>query len=178
MSGVLIANKDEKISISAPDIYGASFKISIFSQETNLWVLSNEQMIEYTDPVPVVESSSAEDRPKDSSTLEIQDASNFIAGEIIKIKNFIYRILKKENNTLFLHKPLFEDIEIDDVVTLVGNMSLYYINVNLPDSGDYLIRAKDNIFSLDITDSIKVVPKSIERMVNDIKTLEYAILGS
>jgi hypothetical protein len=31
MSGVIIVNKDETISISVPDIYGADFKLSIYS---------------------------------------------------------------------------------------------------------------------------------------------------
>ncbi len=178
MSGVLIANKDETISISAPDIYGANFKISIFSQSLNTWLISNKVMEEYEDVVDAAETYVAIPKPKDDNNLEVNNSSLFFIGDIIKVQNYFYRIINKENNILFLHTTLKEDISENDLVTKRGNMSLYWVQVNISEPGDYIIRAKDSVFGLEITDSIKVVPKSIETMAKEIKTLEYAILGN
>ena len=177
MSGVIIANKEEIISISAPDIYGANFLISIFSQDTNSWVLSNTQMLEYIDLVEDFSTTVAVPKGLGEDRAELNE-TDFVVGDVIKIKNFIYRVTKIENNLIYLHSPLKEDVIEGDEVYRVGNMSLYYIKVTLSDAGDYIIRAKDQVFGLEITDSIKVVPKSIDTMAKEIKTLEYAILGN
>jgi hypothetical protein len=178
MSGVLIANKNETISISAPDVYGADFKISIYSQSSNEWVLSNAPMQEYIDNIVSVSEYITENVPKDATSIPVSDSSGFHIGEIIKIKNFFYRISKIENNIIYTHVSVYEDLERNEIIENAGNMSLYYIEVNLSEPGDYIIRAKDSLFGLDITDSLKVVPKSIEAMAKEIKNLEYAILGN
>jgi hypothetical protein len=177
MSGVIIANKDETISISAPDIYGANFNISIYSQTDNAWVLTNQPMSEYMD-VFVENNQTVQSIANEGDTVvTISDASGMNISDIIKIKSYVYRITKIAGNDITIHQALKENLVVNDTANIVGNMSLYYIELNIADSGDYLIRAKDQTFGLEITDSLKVVPKSIETMVKDIKNLEYAILG-
>jgi hypothetical protein len=177
MSGVIIVNKDETISISAPDIYGAAFKISIYSQTDKNWVLTNQPMTEYVDVITENNQTVSANVNGGDTVITISDASGIVVSEIIKIKSYYYRITKISGNEITLHKGLKENIVIGDSANISGNMSLYYIELNIADSGDYLIRAKDAVFGLEITDSLKVVPKSIETMVKDIKNLEYAILG-
>jgi len=177
MSGVIIANKDETVSITAPDIYGANFKISIYSQTDQTWVLTNQPMTEYIDVITENNQTVSADASKGDKIVSISDASAMNVGDIIKIKSYYYRITKIDVNDITLHQPLKENVVTDDTANISGNMSLYYIQINIADTGDYLIRAKDTSFGLEITDSLKVVPKSIETMVKDIKNLEYAILG-
>lgn len=177
MSGVIIANKDETISISAPDIYGANFKISIYSQTDNSWVLTNQPMTEYLDAITENNQTVSVAANEGDNIVTISDTSLMNVSEIIKIKSYYYRIIKITGNDITLHQALKENLVVDDIANISGNMSLYYIELNIADSGDYLIRAKDITFGLEITDSLKVVPKSIETMVKDIKNLEYAILG-
>jgi len=177
MSGIIIANKDETITISAPDVYGAVFKISIFSQSDNTWVLSNQDMTEYIDIVDENNQTVKTDVNKGETKINISDASEMGINDIIKLKNYIYRITEISSNDITIHTGLKENLVVDDEANIVGNMALYYIQLNIEDTGDYLIRARDSIFGLEITDSLKVVPKSIETMAKEIKNLEYAILG-
>ena len=177
MSGVLIAKQNETISISAPDIYGANFKLSIFSQKNNNWILSNQEMLEYIEEVEEYSTNISNNFLKEDIIIEVEDASFFDISDIIKINSFYYRITKIESNLLTLHTSLKEDIPESSPVERVGNLSLYYLIVNIEEPGDYIIKAKDSIFGISITDSIKVVPKSIDTLANDIKNLEYAILG-
>jgi hypothetical protein len=177
MSGILIANKNEKINISAPDVYGAVFKISVFSQDTNQWIITNAEMDEYVDATDDISVISNIEGLKGDNAIEVDHPELIEIGYIIKINNFYYRVKAKNNNKLFLHMKLKNIVSVDSQITVEGNMALYYLDVNISVPGDYLIRAKDTVFGLEITDSIKVVPKSIETMVKDIKNLEYAILG-
>jgi len=178
MSGVLIANKDETITISAPDVYGANFSISIFSQESKEWVVSNQTMFEYKETIMSASTLISSDALKDDETIEVEDASVFYIGDIILISSYIYRIINIVDNIISLHISLRNNLYISTLVKRTGNLSLYYAKVNLSEIGDYIIRAKAPADGLEITDSLKVVPKSIETMANEIKTLEYAILGS
>jgi len=177
MSGVIIANKDEIISISAPDIYGADFKLSIYSQTDNAWVLSNVQMSEYMDNFTVNEQTVQAVASKDDTVVTISDASNMSIGDVIIIKSYTYRITSIQGNNINVHFGLKEDLIIGDIANIAGNMSLYYIELNIADSGEYLIKAKDTIYGIDIVDSLKVTPKSIDTLAKEIKNLEYAILG-
>jgi len=177
MSGVIIANKDETISISAPDIYGAEFKISIYSQTDKSWVLSNEIMTEYIDTFTENNQTVSEDASKEDTYVVISDASEMNVGDIIALKNYIYRIVSINGNTITVHRPLLEDLVVDDIANISGNMAIYYIELNIADVGDYLIKAKDLKFGLEIVDSLKVTPKSIDTLAKEIKNLEYAILG-
>jgi len=177
MSGVIIANKDEVITISAPDVYGADFKISIFSQVNSSWELTNEEMREYLDVVDDIKTNIIGDYVIGNDKIEVKDVNGLAIGSIVSLSNYYYRIIGIVNNFIYLHKGLFSDLSDNDELVLEGNMSLYYCNVNIAEPGDYLIRARDSVFGLEIIDNIKVVPKSIETMVKDIKNLEYAILG-
>jgi len=178
MSGIIIANKNETISISAPDIYGASFNISILSQATNSWIITNQPMTEYLDIFITNNQTVQANGILSDTSITISNATNFNIGDIINIKNFYYRINNISGNIITLHTGLQENILIGDIANRSGNMALYYIQLNITTPGDYLIRAKDSIFGIEITDSIKVVQKSIETMAQDIRNLEYAILGN
>jgi len=162
MSGIIVANNNETISISAPDTYGATFNISVYSNATNTWVLVNQPMTEYMDNFTIDNQTVAVAALTGDTLVTISDAINFLPGDIINIKNFYYRIKSITANVLTLHIPLMEDLVIGDIANKAGNMSLYYIQVNIPTIGEYLIRAKDSTFGLEITDSLKVVEKSIE----------------
>jgi len=178
MSGILIKGKDETISISAPDIYGADFKLSILEQSSGTWIIVDQNMSEYQDAFTENNQTIATAAAKGDSMIECSDGSGFAIGDVIIIKNFSYRIVSIQTNNINIHTALKEDIIIDDICNLAGNTSLYYSSINLANVGDYLIRAKSSIFGLDIRDSIRVEPKSMKDMYKDIKNLELAILGN
>ena len=177
MSGVIIANKDETISISAPDIYGANFKISIYSQADKAWVLSNQDMTEYMDAFTENNQTVNAQASKESTVVTLSDAADMNIGDIITIKSYTYRIIAITGNDITLHTGLLEDVAVDDAANRSGNMGIYYIELNIADSGDYLIKSKDLKYGLEIVDSLKVTPKSIDTLAKEIKNLEYAILG-
>jgi hypothetical protein len=178
MSGILIKGKDEIISISAPDIYGADFKISILEQASGTWIITDQDMSEYQDVYTENNQTISADATKGDTSVLCSDASGFSVNDVVIIKNFYYRVNSVNDNTIMLHSPLREDLVIDDICNLSGNTSLYYVTVNLSNIGNYLIRAKSELFGLDIRDSIKVEPKSMKDMYKDIKNLELAILGN
>jgi len=178
MSGILIANTDDTISISAPDVYGANFKLSLYSQTLGSWTIQDAQMIEYLDSFTVNSQTVASVASIGDTTIDITDATGFTINDTIIIKSFVYRITAISSNSITLHNPVQENLIIGDIANASGNMSLYHITLNISDIGNYLIRAKDMVYGIEITDSVKVVEKSIETMVRDIKNLEYAILGN
>jgi hypothetical protein len=178
MSGIIVANKDEVISISAPNVYGANFSMSVYSQADNSWVATNQPMTEYIDVFTPENQTVTVAALTGDSIIECSNATNFIINDVIQIKDHIYKIKEISGNIVTINNKLYEDINPGDIFNRVGNMSLYYITLNIESSGDYLIRAKESLYGLEITDSLKVVPKSVEDMYKDIKNLELAILGN
>jgi hypothetical protein len=130
-------------------------------------------MTEYLDDFVENNQTVSEDAAKEDTNVVISDASEMTVGDIITLKNYTYRIVAINGNTITIHIPLLEDLAVDDI----GNMAIYYIELNIADVGDYLIKATDLKYGLEIVDSLKVTPKSIDTLAKEIKNLEYAILG-
>ena len=136
MSGVIIANKDETVSITAPDIYGANFKISIYSQTDQTWVLTNQPMTEYIDVIITNNQTVTSTASIGDTIVSISDASAMNVGDVIKIKSYYYRIIKIDINNITLHQALKENVVINDTANInravysVGNSNANFIMSN------------------------------------------------
>jgi len=180
--GSIIANKDEIVNISTQDLYGASFKISVLQQETGEFILKNADMEEYKDVLNEGDEDLvfevAKDAQKNRTLVELKDSEDLRVNDVVSLGDHIYRVKSIKNNRVVLHKGLYEDIAKDSEIKLKTNLALYFIKLKIKEPGDYIIRAQDLKYGLDITSVLKVVPKSIETMSKDIKNLSYAILGN
>jgi len=178
MTGIFIQNIESPAQIVTPGVYGADFKCSIYNQENNTFLMENLQLIELIEPITITTTSITNNYIKDETEIELNSTIGFIVSDRIKINNYIYSISAIFGNNITLSKGLKENITAGDSASKKGNLGIYKLDLLLSDMGDYTLIAKDNIFGLNISQMIKVVPKSLETMYKDIKNLEYAILGA
>jgi hypothetical protein len=175
---ILVKNKSERITISAPNHYGASFTLGVYNQDNSTWVQNGIPMTESVEPFTIDETTIDGDFTKGTKEITVADGTNITPGDVREIKNYIYGVASVDGNNITLAKELKEGITTGDTCNRVGNMGLFYADVTIDTSGDYLIQAKDTVYGAKTTDSIKVVDKDINTMANEIKQLEYAILGN
>ncbi len=177
MNGILIKDKDEIITISCPQRYEAQFKLSVLRQTDNEWVVSNLDMNEVLEPFDNLSTTIVGDFLKGVDSIEVSDSTGIVVADKLKLLNFVYDVKNIDGNFITITN-LKEDIVDGTSLDRSGASGLYQVTVNLDTVANYVFTAKDSKFGLQVTDSIKVEPRSVEQMYKDIKNLEYAILGS
>ena len=178
MTGIFVKGVEGISEIIASNYYGADFKISIFNQETETFIVQNISATEIKEPITIVSVSTSANQSIDDINIVLDSITGFSIGDRILIGNYIYKIINIFGNSITIHKGLLENLIGGTSCTKKGNLGIYKVPLTMQDLGEYTLIAKDNIFGLSTVKMIKVVPKSIEAMYNDIKTLEYAILGN
>jgi len=172
MKGLFIQDKADKITISALNYYGADFKLDVFDQSSNTFIYHNLQMVESAEPVTVVETTVAEDRPAGVESIKVSDVTGYNIHDRIQITTDTNSEIKRVvgidavNSELQIHVATKFDITTSSTIKTVGNLGLYYIELSFSAPGTFLVKAKDAIFGLLRTDSIKVVTVTQARTFN------------
>jgi len=171
MRGLLIKNAPEKISISAYNYYGANFSLNVFDQISNTYDQQNLAMTEGVEPVTAVTATCNDPRTAGQEIISVVSATGLTVGDRISLNSYIYRIksiaVGALGDDITLHLPLYSAVVGTETVTLVGNMGVYSLDLTMSTVGEYLVQAKDSVFGIQHSDSIKVVAKSVEQLFTD-----------
>jgi len=167
MRGLLIKNKSEKVSVAAYNFYGASFKLNVFDQNTNTYISQDLPMTESMEPIIAFTANCTQARTIGQDVIAVDNTTGLLPNERITLGNYIYRVSSVSGLNVTLHKPLLEDLIGTEVITRVGNMGIYSLDLSVANAGTFLVQAKDTVFGLMHTDSITVANKSIEQQFTD-----------
>jgi hypothetical protein len=170
MRGQILKGIPEKIGISALNYYNAEFTVDVLNEETQTFIVQNQEMTESVEPVQPFSNTLSEDRLKDSTTIKLTSVVGLNVTDRLLISGEIYRVvsLDEANKTVKLHTTLKDDVYVDTNVSRVGNLGVYYINLLVSTPGTFVIRAKCKKFGLMVSDLLVVQEKSIEEMLNKI----------
>jgi hypothetical protein len=164
MKGLLIKNVEDKVTLSALNYYGADFKLDIYNQDTEEYVFQNLQMQESSEPFTALQTTIDEDRSEGIQSIKVQDTTGYNVNDRVSLSTGgIYRIVSIDpvGNEIGLHKGLKNAVDLNTTVDRIGSLGLYFYNLTMTQEGTFLIKAKDSVFGLQRTDSIKVVsPKA------------------
>ena len=173
-----VANKNERVAINFPNYFDAQPKVSIMKEIDSAWVVQEQSMTEFIDSSIVANNTTVSfGSVKGNKSVTISDATGFVIGDVVQVKNYYYRIVGINGVTITLHTELYENVIIGDIFNRSGNTGVYYYNVNIADVGDYIVKSESTKFSITATNYLKVVSKSADDMYRDIVNLELAILG-
>jgi len=178
MTGIFIQDTEGPAEIVAMNYYGCDFKVDIYNQEDNSYISQNLSMSELVEPISSVSTTVTSNQSLEDTIIELDDITDFKVSDRVQLGNYIYRIINILDNNITINKGLLENLTSGDDIITKGNLGIYKVNITLSDIGNYTLIGKDSIYGITVSKMIKVQPKSLEKMVNDIKNLEYAILGS
>jgi len=170
MRGLLIKNKAEKVSVAAYNYYGADFKLNVFDQNTNTYIIQDLAMTEGMEPVAAFSATCDQARTINQEVISINNSTGLAANERIQVGNFVYRVSKVDGTNITLHSGLKEDLAGTESVTRVGNMGVYSLDLSVANAGTFLVQAKDTVYGLMHSDSITVASKAVEEMFADTNT--------
>ena len=157
--------------------YGGSFTCDILDPSTSLYIQQNIAMNELVEPITAFSTTIVNNQFQGDLNIELTNTLGVVSGDRLKIGNYIYVVSSVLNGIVTLKKGLYEALTAGALVDRVGNLGIYKADIVINTLGSFTLIATDTIFGLKTTSMITVKEKSIETMVNDIKNLEYAILG-
>jgi len=175
MTGIFIQN-EESIAQIVTQKYGCSFKANVYDNDAEEYVYTNISASEIIEPVDDFSTDVTNNQDIGDTDIELDTVDGLEVSDRLRIGNYIYYVKNIVNNVITIN-PLLESLS-GDTATRVGNLGIYTFKFTFENVGTFTLIAKDSVFGINSTQIIKVQPKSIESMVNDIKNLEYAILGS
>lgn len=178
MTGIFIKNETSPAQIVATGYYGCSFNVSVFNQDTNVYIVQNILMEELKEPISLFTNTTLSNQVISDIFIELNSVTNLNVSDRLQIGNYIYSVSNISGNTIKLTKGLYENISSGTTVQRVGNLGVYKTDLTFTELGNYTIIGKDSVFGLNSSQMVRVVPKSLETMYKDIKNLELAILGS
>lgn len=178
MTGIFIKNTPSQAEIVANNYYNCNFNASVYNHKDNVYVFKNISCVELIEPIIPFSTTNINPLLAGDTIVELASTNGIIVGDRIHIGNYIYKITSINGNNITLSRTIMEDVISNSTVVNVGNLGIYKVEFTFPDIGEYTLIAKDTTFGLNIVNIIKVKEKSIETMYNDIKNLEYAILGN
>ena len=178
MTDIFILNESSPAQIVTNGVYGADFKVDILNQEDGSYVSQNTNMSEITESVDSFSTNTSENNDMGSTDIKLDSTDDLNVGDRLKINNYIYRVSSINSDTITIHKGLFENVSSGSSVDRKGNLGIYKVDLTFDTLGNFTLIGKDNTFGNRVTRMIKVQNKSITTMYNDIKNLEYAILGN
>jgi len=181
MKGILVKGKNELVGLSAYNYYGANFKVDIFDQTSNTYVLKDIPMKESVEPVEDFSTKVVTDTPKDSDIVQVESVTGLNKADRVSIDGEIYRVIDimsedtdgdgtDDTFRIKLHRPLVTDIAANTDVVRVGNMGLYYVNLFLTKTGVFVIQAKDSKYGIQHSEAIEVKSMDIETMYANLLT--------
>jgi len=163
MRGLFIQDKTDRLTISALNYYGAEFKLDVLDQESNTFVYENLDMTESVEPITDANTTVSEDRVAEVESIKVDSVDDFAVHDRILLStgpSEIFRIvgIDTDNSELQLHKGIRIPVTTSTTLDKVGNNGLYYYDLTISTAGTFAVKAKDDVFNLLRTDSIKVNP--------------------
>jgi hypothetical protein len=174
MEGIFIIN-EPGIAQVVTSKYGCSFSANVMNNEDNSYIYENISASELSEPILSFSANLVNNQSIGDTDIELDDVTDLNVSDRLRIGSYIYAVKNIINTTITID-PLMENLSNESVIR-VGNLGIYSFTFEFDVLGIFTLIAKDSVFGLNTSRIIKVKQKSIETMVNDIKNLEYAILG-
>jgi hypothetical protein len=188
LSGIFTKDVPDILQIVAEPHYGAFLKIDIFNQDTNTYILQNQNMTELIEPIFPFSTNTSNNQSTSDTEIELDDTSGFAISDRVQIGNYIYKIINILGNQIIISKGLIENNSIT-TCTKVGNLGIYKVELTFSDVGVYTLIAQDSIFGLKTTRMVRVQEQTLENILDnyhmsdkvDLKkviNLLYAVIGN
>jgi len=167
MSGVIYKGKLKKVFVSANNYYGSDLKADILDDDIGEFLAYNVPMTELVEPVNEFATTIVSNTTAGIKVTTLTSLGDLIKSDRIKIVNEIYRVIDIDVTTknVTLHRPLTTPLTAGDIVTKVGNMGTFKINLLLTKNGYFVLQAKDSKFGIQRSIGITVKETSLEDLI-------------